>query len=134
VIEQAGRLRAGRDRAELVQRAAGRDTAVGLGGRVYPVQCVAVETGLARCQRVADHQVPVPVEPLAFGGQGRPVLGRSDRLRHGHHMLHRAWVGDMRAARSAGHSPAIAPMSTAAASPPAQASRGITVAQPLAWA
>ena len=37
-------------------------------------------------------------------------------------MLQRAWVGDRRAARMAGSSPARAPMTTAAARPPAQAS------------
>ena len=49
-------------------------------------------------------------------------------------MLQSAWVGDRRAARMAGSSPAAAPMSRAAARPPAQASRGMTMAQPLAWA
>ena len=42
-------------------------------------------------------------------------------------MLHSACVGDRRAARMAGSSPAAVPMSTAAASPPAQASGGMTV-------
>ena len=37
------------------------------------------------------------------------------------HMLQRAWVGDMRAARMAGRRLAMAPMSSAEASPPAQA-------------
>jgi hypothetical protein len=50
------------------------------------------------------------------------------------HMLQRAWVGDMRAARMAGRSPAMAPMTRAEASPPAQASGGITVDQCLVWA
>ena len=52
-----------------------------------------------------------------------------------------ASVGDMRAARSAGSSPAAAPMTTAAPSPPAQAtavyahSKGwATVIPPVAWA
>jgi hypothetical protein len=44
---------------------------------------------------------------------------------------HSAWVGDMRAARSAGSSPAAAPMSTAAPMPPPQARAGTTTAQPL---
>ncbi len=43
----------------------------------------------------------------------------------------RAWVGDRRAARMAGSSPARAPMRIAATSPPAQASTGMTVDQPL---
>jgi hypothetical protein len=41
-------------------------------------------------------------------------------------MLHSARVGDRRAARMAGSSPASAPMTTAAASPPAQAPGGMT--------
>ena len=45
-----------------------------------------------------------------------------------------ASVGDIRAARSAGGIPAAAPMTTAAPSPPAQATGGMTVAQPLLWA
>jgi hypothetical protein len=45
-----------------------------------------------------------------------------------------AWVGDIRAARNAGSRPARAPMSRAAASPPAQARVGMTVAQCLVWA
>src|SRR5215467_2372870 len=47
------------------------------------------------------------------------------------YMVQRAWVGDMRAARIAGSSPARAPITRAAPSPPAQASAGMTVAQPL---
>ena len=47
------------------------------------------------------------------------------------HRVHRAWVGDRRAARIAGSRPARAPMSRAAARPPAQASGGMMVAQPL---
>lgn len=42
-----------------------------------------------------------------------------------------ASVGDMFAARTAGISPAIAPIAIAAASPPPQASGGMTTAQPL---
>ncbi len=45
--------------------------------------------------------------------------------------LHRAWVGDIRAARSAGSSPASAPIRRAAVSPPIQARVGMTMAQPL---
>ena len=44
--------------------------------------------------------------------------------------VHSAWVGDRRAARMAGSSPARAPMMTAAASPPAQAWGGMTTASP----
>jgi hypothetical protein len=43
-------------------------------------------------------------------------------------MLHSAWTGDRRAARMAGSSPAAAPMTTAAARPPAQAPGGMTAA------
>src|SRR5580704_10706248 len=50
------------------------------------------------------------------------------------HMLHSAWVGDIRAARRAGISPATAPMIREAAKPPSQASGGTTVDQPLVWA
>ena len=50
------------------------------------------------------------------------------------HRVQRAWVGDSRAARMAGSSPAAAPMSSAAARPPAQASGGMTIAQPWACA
>ena len=46
-------------------------------------------------------------------------------------MLHSASVGDMRAARRAGMSPAIAPIKMAAPKPPAQASGGTTTDQPL---
>lgn len=45
------------------------------------------------------------------------------------HMLHSARVGDILAARSAGSSPAKAPMASAATSPPAQARVGMTMAQ-----
>ena len=48
--------------------------------------------------------------------------------------LQRAWVGDRRAARMAGSSPAKAPMTTAAARPPAQASGGMTTVSPWARA
>jgi hypothetical protein len=50
------------------------------------------------------------------------------------HMVQRAWVGDIRAARMAGTSPAMAPMTRVEASPPAQARGGMTVAQCLVWA
>jgi len=49
-------------------------------------------------------------------------------------MLHRASVGDRPAARMAGHSPAMAPMTRSAARPPTRAWGGMTTAQPLAWA
>jgi len=59
----------------------------------------------------------------------RPAGARS--LDAAGQMLHRARVGDRRAARIAGSRPARAPMSMAAAMPPAHASGGMTVAQPL---
>jgi hypothetical protein len=52
----------------------------------------------------------------------------------GLHIVQRAWVGDMRAARIAGRSPAMAPMARAAVRPPAQARAGMTVFQCLVWA
>ena len=47
------------------------------------------------------------------------------------HTLHSASVGDIRAARSAGHNPATAPMTTDAPIPPPQASGGMTTPQCL---
>ena len=47
------------------------------------------------------------------------------------HMLHRAWVGDIRAARRAGHRPATAPMRMAAPMPPPQARAGMTTSSCL---
>jgi len=54
------------------------------------------------------------------------LLGRA-----GSHMLQRAWVGDIRAARRAGHSPAMVPMRMAAPMPPAQARVGMTMSSCL---
>ena len=93
-----------------------------------PERRVNAAESCARKRRVASgnsliHGIPflgrwmVPHRPLVAG-----------------YMAHRAWVGDMRAARRAGHSPARAPMSTAAPSPPAHASAGMTTSQPLARA
>jgi hypothetical protein len=62
-----------------------------------------------------------------------PEPPHNSRQRSGQ-IVHRAWVGDRRAARMAGSSPAAVPMSRVAARPPAQAWGGMTVAQPLAWA
>src|SRR5207249_311311 len=50
------------------------------------------------------------------------------------HMARRAWAGGIRAARMAGSSPAMAPMTRVEASPPAQARGGMTAAQCLVWA
>lgn len=52
----------------------------------------------------------------------------------GRHVVQRASVGDMRAPRTAGRSPATAPMKRAAAKPPVQATVGTTMFQPLAVA
>jgi hypothetical protein len=49
-------------------------------------------------------------------------------------MVHSASVGESRAALSAGSRPASAPITRAAARPPAQASVGMAVVQPLTWA
>jgi hypothetical protein len=71
-------------------------------------------------------------------GRRSAVGGQMERLLPGQlwsaYMLQRACVGDIRAARMAGRSPAMAPMSSAEARPPAQASGGTTVAQCLVWA
>jgi DNA-binding transcriptional ArsR family regulator len=48
--------------------------------------------------------------------------------------LQSACVGDRRAARMAGSSPAMAPIASAAPSPPTQAWAGITMGSPLPWA
>ena len=48
-----------------------------------------------------------------------------------HQTVRSASVGDRRAARSAGSKPATAPIAIAAASPPAQAETGTTIAQCL---
>ena len=58
---------------------------------------------------------------------------RAPRSESPHQVLgdHKALVGDMRAARMAGSSPAIAPMSKAAARPTSEAWDGITIAQPF---
>jgi len=53
----------------------------------------------------------------------------ADRRRH--QTVRSASVGDRRAARIAGSSPAIAPIAIAAPRPPAQAETGITIAQCL---
>jgi hypothetical protein len=79
---------------------------------------LACETGLV--SRAADYQRP----SCLLSRQCGPAL----------YTLHSACVGERRAARMAGSSPARAPMTMAAARPPAQASGGMTMAQPLAWA
>src|SRR5215831_10007839 len=61
-----------------------------------------------------------------FGPASQAMLGRRTWLALVPYMVQRAWVGERRAARMAGSSPARAPMTKAAASPPAQASPGMT--------
>src|SRR5262249_59992290 len=56
------------------------------------------------------------------------------RIRVACQTVRRASVGDSRAARRAGSRPAIAPVATAAATPPAQAVVGMTMAQCLVLA
>jgi hypothetical protein len=65
----------------------------------------------------------------ARGASALPAFGSSAP-----YMVQRAWVGDIRAARRAGSRPAIAPMTSAAASPPVHAKVGMTVVQCLVWA
>lgn len=78
--------------------------------------------GRRRGHPAACAATAVPAHDVA--AETSPLMGSS-------HMLHNAWVGDIRAARIAGISPASAPMSTAAPMPPPHASAGTTIAQPL---
>jgi RNA polymerase sigma-70 factor (sigma-E family) len=99
--------------------------------------------------QVADILVGGPLSPgheRAFGGHRRwtshrPVCRHGQTAHRRSHtsrrmgalwcqMLQSAWVGDRRAARMAGRSPARAPMSRAAARPPAQAWGGMTKVSP----
>jgi hypothetical protein len=68
-----------------------------------------------------------------LGRRARPVTKEPHvfNIELGVQTVHSASVGDMRAARRAGRRPATAPMIRAAASPPAQASAGTTMAHPL---
>jgi hypothetical protein len=77
---------------------------------------------------VTDHVVAGGM--LAAVPAGGPRCAAAEPVRQCQ-SVHSASVGDMRAARRAGSSPAAAPMSSAAPSPPAQASGGTTMAQPL---
>jgi hypothetical protein len=63
-----------------------------------------------------------------------PVERKPTSAYRGHQTLQRAWVGDSRAARRAGQSPATAPMRMAAPMPPPQASAGMTTSSCLALA
>src|SRR5258708_26102352 len=101
---------------------------------------------VVRVQRAPTHPPPArlsalqaQVEFLLPSGQALPVAAAaacctSDAGSGAGHRVHSACVGDRRAARLAGSSPASGPMSRAAPRPPAQASGGMTIAQPLIWA
>jgi len=90
----------------------------------------------------ASYDTKVRPHPPAADGT-RPAH-RSLTSRHGPqpadghlqsaHMLQSASVGDMRAARRAGRSPARAPTTSAAPMPPPQASTGTTTTHPFEWA
>jgi hypothetical protein len=69
MVDQACRLRAIRDCAELVHRAPGRDPAVGLLRPVHPVKSLAVVLDLVRRQSAAKDHEPLPVELRAYVGQ-----------------------------------------------------------------
>jgi hypothetical protein len=77
MVDQVCRLRAMRDGAELVQRAARREPASGLGRQVHPVKSLPVTPGLVRRQGAAKDQEPLPVELRA---SRRQVRGRDARL------------------------------------------------------
>ena len=75
------------------------------------------------------------IDLATLGGTGRLALEEKPRRQLSDRGLscqtaQRAWVGDRRAARMAGSSPARAPMITVAARPPAQAWGGMTTASP----
>ena len=77
---------------------------------------------------VTDHVVAGGM--LAAVPAGGPRCAAAEPVRQCQ-SVHSASVGTCRAARRAGSSPATAPMSSAAPNPPAQASGGTTMAQPL---
>ena len=98
--------------------------------RVGALGALGEPAGLAADQQPHRHdrcdsraaQDPGPLTALACDAAGTA------------HRVQRAWVGDRRAARTAGSSPAMAPMMRAAPMPPAHASGGMTIGQPLALA
>jgi ketosteroid isomerase-like protein len=103
-------------------------------GRPSPPVGVAVSTHEPDCE---DMHAP------AGRARSTPGLSWKDspqshfkprRLRSCGYSVRRASVGESRAARIAGSSPAMAPIAMAAASPPAHASVGMTVVQCLVWA
>lgn len=70
------------------------------------------------------HRSVVMFEGITGAGRGSSLIGTT-------HTDHNASVGDMRAARSAGSSPATAPMRRAAVNPLPQARTGMTICHPL---
>src|ERR1700678_2712689 len=103
-------------------------------GRTAPV-VITVQNNIRRPRRFQrPRQRPseyhAGYKPL-FEKEARPTMVSAENP---FHTLQSAWVGDRRAARIAGSSPARAPMRIAAPSPPAHASGGMTIAQCLAFA
>jgi hypothetical protein len=86
-----------------------------------PAAAAAVASAAAPANRVSPSRQWHP-------RQRRPAAAAENYLAC--QMARRAWVGEMRAARMAGSSPARAPMITAAARPPAQAWGGMTTVWP----
>ena len=86
--------------------------------------CPVIPSGPTRCSRKGSGaRLPGSVQQLISSSS---VLHAGIFCRH---TLHSASVGDIRAARKAGHSPATAPMTTDAPIPPPQASGGMTTPQ-----
>jgi hypothetical protein len=105
--------------------------AVGLFGvilvrRVVPAMFATIATwaGLAFATGALLRALPVA------GGHQQGGVDTGPEKRERGHIDHRASVGDMRAARSAGSSPATAPTSNAAAKPAPHATGGITIVHP----
>ncbi len=89
-----------------------------------------VRSTFGRARRI--HADGVASAPFRFAT--RLSGGRSESGQQMRQTVRSACVGERRAARMAGSSPARAPMRTAAARPPAQAVVGLTTAQCLRWA
>ena len=84
-----------------------------------------------RCRRHGDERLlrqrlTAKYSASSLPGSQRPSTGDAAGGGCGCQMLQSAWVGDRRAARMAGSSPARAPMMMAAPRPPAQACDGMT--------
>ena len=76
MVDQAERLGAVGDRAELVQRAARLNPAARLGRRVHAVKGVTVITNLVLREGSGDDYVPVLVELSPLRGQVRACCAR----------------------------------------------------------